>query len=267
MSRPLDDVRLAVLMLDGDRAEGPLLRRRAGDHDRRRQDPARAVGRLDGEQDRRRAPARQTSSTAAWMSSRACWSSSTAPRRCAPRSDDVFGPVPVQRCIRHKERNVLDHLPERDRPAVKATAAPRVGQRRPRARARPAPRCSPPSSTARIPAPPRRCARASRRRSPSPACGIRGRLEAHAGAHEPDRVDDRDRPAHQPQRQALAVRRHVPALDRRRDARSRAASSAGHRLQRPRQARHRRRARPRRPDATPALTPPTTEEAATLATA
>jgi putative transposase len=34
--------------------------------------------------------------------------------------NEVFGPVPVQRCIRHKERNVLDHLPERDRPAVKA---------------------------------------------------------------------------------------------------------------------------------------------------
>jgi transposase-like protein len=33
--------------------------------------------------------------------------------------DEVFGPVPVQRCIRHKERNVLDHLPERDRPVVK----------------------------------------------------------------------------------------------------------------------------------------------------
>jgi len=33
--------------------------------------------------------------------------------------DAVFGQVPVQRCIRHKERNVLDHLPERDRPAVK----------------------------------------------------------------------------------------------------------------------------------------------------
>jgi putative transposase len=32
----------------------------------------------------------------------------------------VFGEVPVQRCIRHKERNVLGHLPERDRPAVKA---------------------------------------------------------------------------------------------------------------------------------------------------
>lgn len=33
---------------------------------------------------------------------------------------EVLGPVPVQRCIRHKERNVLDHLPERDRPTVKA---------------------------------------------------------------------------------------------------------------------------------------------------
>jgi putative transposase len=33
--------------------------------------------------------------------------------------NEVLGPVPVQRCIRHKERNVLDHLPERDRPTVK----------------------------------------------------------------------------------------------------------------------------------------------------
>src|SRR5215208_908474 len=33
--------------------------------------------------------------------------------------DAVFGHVPVQRWVRHKERNVLDHLPERDRPAVK----------------------------------------------------------------------------------------------------------------------------------------------------
>ena len=30
----------------------------------------------------------------------------------------VFGEAPVQRCVRHKERNVTDHLPERDRPAV-----------------------------------------------------------------------------------------------------------------------------------------------------
>jgi transposase-like protein len=32
----------------------------------------------------------------------------------------VFGEVPVQRCLWHKERNVLGHLPERDRPQVKA---------------------------------------------------------------------------------------------------------------------------------------------------
>jgi transposase-like protein len=33
---------------------------------------------------------------------------------------DVLGiDTPVQRCIRHKERNVCDHLPERDRPAIK----------------------------------------------------------------------------------------------------------------------------------------------------
>jgi transposase-like protein len=31
----------------------------------------------------------------------------------------VFGQAPVQRCVRHKERNVLDHLPERERPQVK----------------------------------------------------------------------------------------------------------------------------------------------------
>ena len=32
---------------------------------------------------------------------------------------NVFGEAPVQRCVRHKERNVIDHLPERDRPLVK----------------------------------------------------------------------------------------------------------------------------------------------------
>jgi putative transposase len=32
----------------------------------------------------------------------------------------VFGDVPVQRCLWHKERNVMGHLPERDRAQVKA---------------------------------------------------------------------------------------------------------------------------------------------------
>jgi len=31
----------------------------------------------------------------------------------------VFGDAPVQRCVRHKERNVTDHLPERERQTVK----------------------------------------------------------------------------------------------------------------------------------------------------
>ena len=31
---------------------------------------------------------------------------------------NVFGEAPVQRCLRHKERNVTEHLPERDRPNV-----------------------------------------------------------------------------------------------------------------------------------------------------
>jgi transposase-like protein len=32
----------------------------------------------------------------------------------------VFDDVPVQRCLWHKERNVMQHLPERDRPPIKA---------------------------------------------------------------------------------------------------------------------------------------------------
>jgi transposase-like protein len=79
---------------------------------------------------------------------------------------EVFGAVPVQRCVRHKERNVLDHLPER-----------------------------PESPWA---------------------------LEEDARLDEPDRVHDRDHPPHLAQREALAVRGHVPTLDRRRDARGRA---------------------------------------------
>jgi transposase-like protein len=38
--------------------------------------------------------------------------------RKAARS--VFGEVPVQRCLWHKERNVLGHIAERDRPPIKA---------------------------------------------------------------------------------------------------------------------------------------------------
>jgi putative transposase len=52
----------------------------------------------------------------------------------------VFGGAPVQRCVRHKERNVLAHLAERDRPPVKrrlraAWAEPDHGRARERLRA------------------------------------------------------------------------------------------------------------------------------------
>ena len=42
-----------------------------------------------------------------------------APRRCAKRSGPSSGPRQPQRCVRHKERNVLEHLPERARPPLK----------------------------------------------------------------------------------------------------------------------------------------------------
>ena len=129
--------------------------------------------------------------------------------------DAVFGAVPVQRCIRHKERNVLDHLPERDRPTVKRKlrAAWKLTNHR--------------AATQRLQALAARTLAPRRRRFAT----RRPRRDRHAAApgrspttvevaviDEPDRVDDRHLPRHVTQRQALAKRRHVPALDRRRDA-------------------------------------------------
>jgi transposase-like protein len=62
---------------------------------------------------------------------------------------DVFGDhAVIARCRTHKERNVMDHLPEAERPWV---------------------RRSPRSSTRSIPTPPPACAKVSTRPSPSPA--------------------------------------------------------------------------------------------------
>jgi len=134
---------------------------------------------------------------------------------------DVFGvDTPVQRCVRHKERNVLDHLPEHARDSV-------------RRRLRTAWALEDPRQCARAVGRARRRARAHRpRRGRVAARGPRGDAhrhppgrarepQAHARLDEPVRVDDRDRPPDQPQCQALAQRRHVPALDRRRHARGR----------------------------------------------
>ena len=106
--------------------------------------------------------------------------------------------------------------------------------------------CSPQSSTGRTPAPRPRCERNGGDAHPHPPRGSRI-AEAHTREHKSLRVDDRVRPTQLPQRQALAVRQHGAALDRRRDAGGRASVPAHHRLPRPRQARRRNRARPRPP--------------------
>ena len=79
--------------------------------------------------------------------------------------NSVFGEsAPVQRCVSHKERNVLDHLPERDRPQVKrrlrrAWAQPSIGGHSTTCG------CSPPNSSAPTRAPPPRCSKGWRKRS------------------------------------------------------------------------------------------------------
>ena len=80
----------------------------------------------------------------------------------------VLGPrTPVHRCVRHKERNVLEHLPERDRPEVKRRlrrAWAREDHNRPSENSR----RSPQSSSVLTPVGQRPCGRAWKRRSPSP---------------------------------------------------------------------------------------------------
>ncbi len=94
----------------------------------------------------------------------------------------VFGDAPVQRCVRHKERNVLDHLPERDRPAVKQRTAESVGARRRCSCARPAPPARP---RTRPLLPRRRQLAAGRHRGDAHAQSARRRRQpqAHAAQH------------------------------------------------------------------------------------
>ena len=150
--------------------------------------------------------------------------------------------TPVQRCTRHKERNVLDLLPDRDRDRVKArlrdawaTAdhATAQGQL---------------ESLARELEHPHPGAAASLREGlvetlTVQRLGVSGKFEEDARLDQPDREHDRVHPPLEPQRQALAERQHGAALDRRRDARSRATVPARDRRRRSREARDRRRGR------------------------
>ena len=119
MNRPLSDLRLAVMMLDGIELHGrtnivALGITTAGDK--------LALGLWDGSTEN----ATVAAALLADLVDRGLdveqgmlfvIDGSRALRKAIRR---VFGnDVPVQRCVQHKERNVLDHLPERDRESVK----------------------------------------------------------------------------------------------------------------------------------------------------
>jgi len=119
MSRRLDDVRLAVLMLDGIELKGRCnvvalgittegVKIPLGLWEGSTENAAVATALLSDLVDRGLETGQGV----------LCVLDGAKALRKAVR--DVLGyATPVQRCIRHKERNVLDHLPERDRPAVR----------------------------------------------------------------------------------------------------------------------------------------------------
>ena len=92
--------------------------------------------------------------------------------------------MPVQRCIRHKERNVLDHLPERDRPAVKTRLGARGRAITTRSRWT---ACgpSPASWSTPIPGRPRHCNEGLEETLTLTRLGIRGRLKKTLASTNP----------------------------------------------------------------------------------
>ena len=163
MSRPLGDLRLAVLMLDGIELKGRCCVVALGIDTDGVKHP---LGLWDGSTEN----ATVATTLLANLIERGldveqgvlCVIDGAKALRKAIR--DVLGVhTPVQRCVRHKERNVLDHLPERDRPPIKRRLRAAWALDEPAA-ARSGCAPWPPSLTDRTRAPPRRCARASRRR-------------------------------------------------------------------------------------------------------
>ena len=119
MSRPLDDVRLAVLMLDGIELKGRCCVVALGIDTDGTKHP---LGLWDGSTEN----ATVATTLLANLVERGLDTEQgvlvvlDGAKALRKAVRDVLGVhTPVQRCIRHKERNVLDHLPERDRPAVK----------------------------------------------------------------------------------------------------------------------------------------------------
>ena len=120
MNRPLADLRLAVIMLDGVELHGYTAIVALGIST---EGDKLALGLWDGSSEN----AAVAGALLADLVDRGLdveqgvlfvIDGSKAPRKAVRR---VFGnDVPVQRCVQHKQQNVLDHLPERDREPVKA---------------------------------------------------------------------------------------------------------------------------------------------------
>lgn len=118
MSRPLADIRLAALMIDGIELKGRCAIVALGVDTDGVKHP---LGLWDGSSENATVAKELLSNLLARgldveQGVLCVIDGSKALRKAI---DEVLGHVPVQRCIRHKERNVLDHLPERDRPQVK----------------------------------------------------------------------------------------------------------------------------------------------------
>src|SRR3954465_12790123 len=118
MSRPLGDIRLAALRLDGVELKGRCCVVCLGVTTDGTKVP---LGLWDGSTENKTVTAHLLSDLVDPGRDREQGVPAVPPGSKALRAavNEVFGPVPVQRCVRHKERGVLDHLPERDRPAVK----------------------------------------------------------------------------------------------------------------------------------------------------
>src|SRR5215211_266381 len=119
MSRPLDDVRLAVLMLDGIDLKGRCCVVALGIDSDGVKHP---LGLWDGSTENATVATTLLSNLVGRgldvdQGVLVVLDGAKALRKAVR---DVLGVhTPVQRCIRHKERNVLGHLPERDQPLVR----------------------------------------------------------------------------------------------------------------------------------------------------
>ena len=120
MARRLDDMRLGVMMLDGLEIAGRVHVVALGITTEGVKVPL-GCGRAARRTRRSRARCSPISSTGAWIPAQAILFVLDGGKALRRAIKDVFGEhALVHRCHRHKERNVCDLLPERDRPRVLA---------------------------------------------------------------------------------------------------------------------------------------------------